>query len=740
MQLNENIWRKKYKYAEDETPEDTFRRVARAAAKDDLAWEGLFFEEMNSLRFIPGGRILAAAGANKPKATLSNCFVMPPVPDDMSGIMDALKDGALTMQAGGGIGINFSQLRPHGALVGGTGSIASGPLDFMHMWNSMSINISGVGDRKGAMIAVLNCDHPDILKFISSKARNTKEHKVLEKFNISVGVTEEFIQAVKDDKEWELKHGEKVYEIVRARVVWDAIMENAHHKAEPGILFLSRINQMNNLWYVEKLDSTNPCGEQPLAPYGSCNLGAINLAEFVKDQFTEKAAFDFDAFNKTVQIGVRFLDDILDVNYYPLTPQHDDAMKKRKVGLGIMGLGSALAMLKIRYGTDESVEIVRQIMSTMRDTAYTYSVELAKEKGAFPLLDVEKYLDGQFLASLPDRIKGEIRKHGIRNANLLTVAPTGSIAQLAGNISSGVEPIYCLDFDRTNYGEDISIKDPIFQMYCETVEDVEAADAPDYFVDAHALTPEEHLKVMAECQRHIDSSISKTINMPKDISVKEMEHVYLLAYDLGCKGCTVYRDKSMDEEILKKKETGTQPPVKSFPSRPYKLEGPTFKVKVPDAKHAYYLTFTHILDENGRKQPYEMFIRTKDPNSEEWTKALGRLISAVFRSSDNATFVAEELQDVLGHSGFFSSHRHKFVPSLVAEFGNVIADYFTDIGLMEAEVPIEVYAAELNGGSSEKQRKVPQLAYCRKCGKHSVIFQEGCMKCINPSCLDSRCG
>lgn len=740
MQLNENIWRKKYKSASDETPADTFRRVARAAAKGDQRWEDAYCREMESLRFIPGGRILAAAGANKPKATLSNCFVMAPVPDDMGGIMDALKDGALTMQAGGGIGINFSNLRPYGSPVGGTGSIASGPLDFMHMWNAMSMNISGVGDRKGAMIAVLNCDHPDIMKFITSKAGNTKDHKVLEKFNISVGVTEEFIWHVKDDKEWDLKHDGKVYETVRARVIWDTIMENAHRKAEPGILFLSRINDRNNLWYAEKIDSTNPCGEQPLAPYGSCNLGAVNLAQFVIKPLGEDAAFDFEAFATTVRLGVRFLDDILDVNYYPLPLQHDDAMKKRKVGLGIMGLGSALAMLKIRYGSEESLDMVSQIMSVMRDTAYTYSVELAKEKGAFPVLDMEKYLGGQFVSTLPEHIKKGIRKYGIRNANLLTIAPTGTIAQLAGNVTSGVEPIFCLEFERTNYGEDISIKDPIFQFYCDTVSKVAVCDAPPFFVTAHALTPEEHLRVMAECQRHIDSSISKTINLPGDIGVKDMEDVYLRAFDLGCKGCTVYRQGSLDEEILKKKDSGKQPPVKTFSSRPYKLEGPTFKVKVPDSKHAFYITFTHIVNEDGSKQPYEMFIRTKDPAAEEWTKALGRLISAVFRSSDDVTFVAEELRDVLGHSGFFSGQRRKFVPSLVAEFGNVIADYFADIGLMQPEVPIEVYAEEINGSSAKEQKGAPSLAYCKKCGKHSVIFQEGCMKCLNPSCLESKCG
>ena len=259
MNLNKNIWEKKYRDEIDKTPQDTFRRIAKAAARVDPGWEDKFFEEMNRLRFLPGGRILAAAGTNKPKATLSNCFVMPPVPDDMTGIHDAIKDGALTMQAGGGIGINFSGLRPHGSPVGGTGSVASGPVSFMHEWNAMSMTISGVGDRKGAMIAVLNCDHPDIMSFVTSKAGNTKEHKVLEKFNISVGVTDDFLDAVKADGTWDLKFNGKMCNTIRAKELWDLIMENAHRKAEPGILFLTRINELSNLNYCENIDATNPC-------------------------------------------------------------------------------------------------------------------------------------------------------------------------------------------------------------------------------------------------------------------------------------------------------------------------------------------------------------------------------------------------------------------------------------------------------------------------------------------------
>ena len=736
MKVNEIIWNKKYRHANESSPEDTFRRVAKAAAgveKNPAKWEEKFFEEMNSLCFLPGGRILAAAGTGKPKATLSNCFVMSPVIDDMSGIMQSLNDGALTMQAGGGIGINFSGLRPYGDPVGGTGSIASGPVSFMHMWNAMSMTISGEGDRKGAMIAVLNCDHPEILTFVTAKSNNTKDHKVLEKFNISVGVTDEFIDAVRNDGDWDLKFNGRLYRTVKAREIWDVIMESAHKKAEPGILFIDRINNANNLKYIETIDATNPCGEQPLAPFGSCNLGAINLTKFVRDPFTENAHFDTESFAKTIRNSVKFLDNILDINYYPLKEQRDDAQNKRKIGLGIMGLGSALAMLRVRYGREKSIETVELIMSTMRDTAYSYSVELAKEKGPFKLLDREAYLESEFIKTLPSHLRDEIGSHGIRNSHLLTIAPTGSVAQLAGNVSSGVEPIFCIEYVRKNYGEEISIKDPTFQMYCDQYGNVSEKNAPEFFVSAHDLTPEEHLKVMASCQKYIDASISKTLNLPKDITVKEMGDVYLMAYDMGCKGCTVYREGSLDEEILKKKDTTK--PVFDLDGY-YRLDGKRYKVKIPDSKHAFYLNFTHVCNGDGSMMPFELFINTKDPMVDEWTRTLGRLVSAVFRNVENPTFLSEEMKEIHAQSGFFSAKRRKFVPSLVAEFGHVLADYFADLGLMEEEVPIEAYV-EANGYESNSG---PHLGYCRKCGKQTLVFQEGCVKCLNPSCLYNRCG
>lgn len=724
--MHKDIWSKKYKAPGDNTPEDTFRRVAGYIADTPEEAEA-FFEEMASLRFIPGGRILAYAGRGTEKATLSNCYVMGPIEDSMEGIMQSLQESALTMKAGGGIGLNFSTLRPHGATVGGTQSVSSGPISFMEMWNSMSRTISGVGDRKGAMIAVLSIDHPDIEKFIEAKKENSKEKPVLEKFNISVGITNDFIQAVLNDSDWELKFNGKVYKTVRARDLWHKIVENNWHKAEPGVIFLDNVNRLNNLYYTEQITACNPCGEQPLPPYGACTLGSINLTQFIQDPFGDPSV-NWGALQETVKTAVRFLDLTVDKNYYPIPDQKTEAQSKRRIGLGVMGLGSALAMLKVRYGTGESLKVVRDIMTFIRDNAYRASVELAREKSSFPLFDRDKHLKGQFISQLPEDIQRGIHDHGIRNSHLLTIAPTGSIAQLVGNVSGGVEPIFNVRYYRKNYGVDISVEDYAYKVYKERFGEPEKL--PEYFVSAHELTPEEHIRVMAECQKYVDASISKTINLPKSISVDEMKDIYLKAWELGLKGCTTYREGCLDEEILskEKKTTQVQNPWKF--ERPYALEGKTYKVKLPESKHAYYLTFTHERV-NGKNRPIELFINTKDPFVEEWIKALGRLTSAVFRNVEDPTFLADELKEIMGKSGFWSAKRKKFVPSLIAEFGEVMKDYFVEIGIAEEEVPVEAY--EENGISNNGN-----LAYCKVCGKQAAVFEEGCMKCL--ACGYNKCG
>ncbi|NPV51705.1 MAG: adenosylcobalamin-dependent ribonucleoside-diphosphate reductase, partial [Candidatus Methanofastidiosum sp.] len=508
--MNLDLWEKKYKSKTDISPEDTLKRVARAISQGNAKLEQDFYAIMSELKFLPGGRILAYAGTENPKATLANCYVMGEIEDSMDGIMQSLYESALTLKAGGGIGINFSTLRPKGDFVSGTSSVASGPVSFMEMWNSMSRTISGVNQRKGAMIAVLNVDHPDIESFITAKALNTPENPVLEKFNISVGVTDDFMIAVKNDSEFSLTFNGKEYKRIPAKQIMDLIIENAWAKAEPGVVFLDTINKLNNLWYCETINSTNPCGELPLPPYGACMLGAINLAKFVINPFGEKPEIDWNELKRVIRLAVTFLDNTIDVCYYPVEEQRKQAELKRRIGLGVMGLGSALAMLKVRYGSDESKKICQKIFSFIRDNAYQTSIELAKKKGAFPLFDKEKYLESEFIKRLPEHIKKGIENNGIRNSCLLTIAPTGSISQLADYVSSGVEPIFCLEYVRKNpnYGQEILVQDYAWKVYKELHPNADVNQKPDFFVTAYELTWKEHIDVMSICQYYVDNAIS----------------------------------------------------------------------------------------------------------------------------------------------------------------------------------------------------------------------------------------
>lgn len=744
MAINNVIWEKKYKFEADNMPADTFRRVAKAMAHTPEQEEE-FFYEMDSLRFLPGGRILAVSGTGIERATASNCYVLPSPVDSMSGIMDALKEGALTMKSGGGIGINFSSLRPYNAPVIGTGSVSSGPVSFMDQWNSMSRTISGVGARKGAMIAIMDVSHPDIEKFIKAKSGNSAITPILEKFNISVGISEAFMEAVKKNAEWPLTFNGTAYGSINASDLFNMVIENNHKKAEPGVLFLDTINKANSLSYAEKIEATNPCGEQALPSYGACTLGALNLTQFIKNAFTGESLFDWGAFKIAIRNGVRFLDSTVDNNYYPLPQQEQEAKNKRRIGLGIMGLGSALAMVCAKYGSDEGNTTVALIMRVLRDEAFRASIELAKEKGAFPLFNAKKYLARGFAKALPEDIRADIKKYGIRNSHLLTIAPTGSIAQLAGNVSGGLEPIFCVEFKRRNYGEVSVVRDYAYALYVEKFG--EPLSIPEYFVSAHDLTPQQHIEVMSICQKYIDASISKTINLPKETTVEEMKNIYMQAWELGLKGCTTYREGSLDDEILSRASTPdgqaqTEPApqvVKERFRRPDVLSGKTYKVKPPDQKHAYYLTFTYYVASNGRNHAYEFFINTKDPSAEEWTTLITRITSAVFRNVDDPTFLVDEFRDIKSlQTGFWSAVRHKWVPSLAAEFGERMKEFFTEIGLMEPDVPIESYEAEANGHAAEQNGEVQKLAYCKVCGQYGGVFEEGCFKCL--SCGYNKCG
>ncbi|MGB1548644.1 MAG: adenosylcobalamin-dependent ribonucleoside-diphosphate reductase, partial [Alphaproteobacteria bacterium] len=493
----------------------------------------------------------------KRDVTLFNCFVMGAIPDDMGGIFENLKEAALTMQQGGGIGYDFSSLRPKGAPVHGVGADASGPLSFMDVWDAMCRTIMSAGSRRGAMMATMRCDHPDVEAFIEAK----REPGRLRMFNLSVLVTDAFMEAVKEDRSWELVFNGVCYKSLPARELWDKIMRATYAYAEPGVIFIDRINQRNNLYYCEEIHATNPCGEQPLPPYGACLLGSINLASLVRDPFSDKARIEHDELSKIVAIAVRMLDNVIDISRFPLPQQRHEALAKRRIGLGVTGLADALILCEARYGGKRAIELTKEWMHTIQRAAYLTSTELAEEKGSFPLYDAKTYLAGQTIRELDADIQEAIHKKGIRNALLTSIAPTGTISLLADNVSSGLEPVFSYTYKRNIQMPDGSrreeeVSDYAYRLYRRMKG--EKAPLPDYFVNSQHLTPREHLRMQITVQAYVDSSISKTINCPEGLSFEDFRDVYTDAYQMGCKGCTTYRPNEITGAVLVAEETESE--------------------------------------------------------------------------------------------------------------------------------------------------------------------------------------
>ncbi|WP_208352171.1 LAGLIDADG family homing endonuclease [Pseudaestuariivita rosea] len=1122
--IAEQIWDMKYRFKQadgtpiDLTVEDTWRRIARSLAvveKDPAKWEDKFYSALEDFKYLPAGRITAGAGTER-SVTLFNCFVMGTIPDSMGGIFDMLKEAALTMQQGGGIGYDFSTIRPKGADVKGVAADASGPLSFMDVWDAMCRTIMSAGSRRGAMMATMRCDHPDIEDFITAKSDPVR----LRMFNMSVLVTDDFMKAVKADASWDLQFEGRVYHTIEARDLWNKIMQSTYDYAEPGVIFIDRINAMNNLNYVETISATNPCvtddtwvsttdgprqvtdligtpftalvdgtphhsgpkgffktghkpvkqlktecrrtlrltadhlvrrvasktrwhldtewttaadlnpgdeviihnhqdvswgtgcdsdlgyllgaligdgmikddkavisvwtqaacmngdpvaldpvmthieallrqmparadfagwttiadrnehristaalktfaadygvvagnktltdaierapadfgaavlrglfdadgsvqgtqakgvsvrlaqsdlallqraqrmlarlginakiyenrrteghrpipdgyggsalyphkaqheliiagsnlavfqdrigflnadkhtrlmslmtgykralnrehftavvaevtddgnedvydvqipginafdangfyvhncGEQPLPPYGACLLGSVNLARLVDNPFEEDAALDQEALDDLVATAVRMMDNVVDASRFPLDAQAAEAQAKRRIGLGVTGLADALLMVGLRYGSDEAAAQTERWMRQIARAAYLASVDLAREKGAFPLFDADKFLATGHMQDMDDDVRAAIAEHGIRNALLTSIAPTGTISLYAGNVSSGIEPVFAYAYTRKVLQKDGSrteeeVVDYAVQLWREKFGD---APLPDYFVNAQTLPPLDHVKMQAAAQKWVDSSISKTINCPEDIGFDDFKDVYMQAWDTGCKGCTTYRPNDVTGSVLSVSEKD-EAPLSEAPEqvrgdgevvyisepldRPQELEGSTYKLKWPDSEHAIYITINDIVL-NGHRRPFEVFINSKNMEHFAWTVALTRMISAVFRRGGDVSFVVEELKAVFDpRGGAWMSG--KYVPSILAAIGGVIERHLITIGFIDGEgmglkTDPQAAVVNLNG---------PRGKACPNCGSYDLRMIEGCMTC--GSCGHSKC-
>lgn len=817
QEISGEVLQEKYAKGNEVSVLDVRQRVATAvaSAEDDdnlrSIWaERFLWAQQNG--FVPAGRINSAAGTNL-QATLINCFVQPigdsvrghdPV-TGFPGIYPALEMAAETMRRGGGVGYDFSHIRPKGARVKTTQSAASGPISYMRVFDRSCETVESAGARRGAQMGILRCDHPDIEVFI-----HAKDEGDLTNFNLSIGVTDAFMAAVDADGEWELIHaaepcselkdagayqrndGKWVYRKVMARNLWDQVMLATYDHAEPGILFIDRMNLDNNLGYCEKIEATNPCAEQPLPPFGCCCLGSINLALFVRDAFSENASFDEEAFKEVARVATRFLDNVLAITPWPLEQQKDEAMSKRRIGLGYTGLGDALIMLGLRYDSAEARVMAGHITEVMRDTAYQASVELAKEKGAFPLFKANLYLaSGTFASRLPGAIKAAIKKHGIRNSHLLSIAPTGTISlAFADNASNGIEPPFSWTYNRKKRMADGSLKEYLVEDYAWRLYKHQGGDMenlPAYFVSAQDISAESHRLMVKAAAPFIDSAISKTVNVPADYPYEDFKSLYLDAWKDGLKGISTYRPNATLGSVLSvASETAPataqvtptiddDPLFKRFEKRPAgELDAKISKVEywTHEGKKTVYIavSFQRVAGSIKGKhlvieRPIEFFMPAgQKDQSQQWITAYMRSLSLVARTGGSIAEALSDMREVVWDKGPVRCGTYtredgaevpRFHESEVAALGYAFQQILYRKGFLDydgGQVPVHVLASQFMGeavvGPEEVENdaaEAPQMPVatgkkCPECGAHTLQRVDGCEKCVGGCGYVGNCG
>lgn len=793
----------------EQTPEEMWRRVAGAAALQEKkenrkVWEEKFYDALRDFVLVPGGRILSGLGTGY-KVTFYNCFVIPSPHDSRGGILTTLSQMVEIMSRGGGVGINLSSLRPRGARVQKVNGFSSGPCNWAELFSVATKDIiQQGGSRRGALMLMLWDWHPDIEEFITVKQDLARINGA----NLSVCVSDAFMEAVKKDGDWELMFpdpkdpdydtkwdgylpnwialGKKpiVHKTIKARALWDLVATAAWKSAEPGVVFMERYNKWFNNSYFEYVNCVNPCGEEGLPNWGVCNLTSINLAALVND----KGEFDYERLIQVARVGVRFQDNIIDADFYIFDQIKEVQLHgERRIGLGTMGLGDALIKMKLRYGSEESLAVIDKIYRTIRDAAYDASVDLAKEKGAFPKINKAKHVEAYFIKKLPDTIRKKMKRHGIRNSMVLQQAPTGSTSLMAG-VSSGIEPVYEFEFIRRDrLGEHI-LRHPLYEAWLQTYKaehgkDPDKADRPEYFVSANDLTPEDHVRVQAAIQEYVDASISKTVNAPKSHTVEDVKRLYTLAYELGCKGIAYMREGSREGVLTRKEEEPKKEEIKQVAApmlnaevkpRPAVVHGSTYQIETPMGQA--YIT----INTNGGEQPLEVFVNVGKAGSDvtAMAEAMGRLISLVLRVAspispmERAHRVASELIGIGGarslgfgenrvrslpdavakaidrHFGFFAKHRVDAPLAAVAPVNGHTANGNSN-GHAIAGAPAVITAPAPNVEPADKPMTVPAthmmlterrmvtVDLCPSCGEGSLVFEESCKKCY--SCGYSEC-